>query len=272
MSASASPLAQPHPWDLVAQDYAAVTAPFFRNYATAALRKAVLAPCAKVLDVAAGPGTLSLLAADEGHDVTAVDFAPSMIAELERAAREQNSKVNCLVADGMALPFPDHSFDAAFSMFGLMFFPDRLRGLHELLRTLRPGGVALISSWQPMDRFAMLSDIFAALRDLLPGMPFGQGKAPLGEPDEIHAEMTEAGFHEVHVELVSATAEQPTLDASWEMLYRGSAPFALLRRNLGEQSWASVERGVKESLRKKYGPGPQTLTMVANLGFARRPA
>jgi SAM-dependent methyltransferase len=272
MTASSSPLAKPQPWDIVAEEYALVTAPFFRNYAAAALRKAGLVGGAKILDVAAGPGTLSLLAAEQGFDVTAVDFSANMIAQLEQAARDQKLQVRCQVADGMALPFTDQAFDAAFSMFGLMFFPDRIQGLRELYRTLRPGGVAVISSWQPMERFALLSDIFRALAELLPDLPFGQGKAPLGEPEEIQAEMTAAGFEDVRTELVSASVEAPTLDAAWEVMYRGSAPFALLRRNIGEQRWAVVEQGIKQSLLSKYGPGQQVLTMVANLGMGRRPA
>lgn len=268
---TASPLAKPQPWDLVAKEYAAVTAPFFRHYAAVALDKAALSQGAKILDVAAGPGTLSLLAAKRGFHVTAVDFAPSMISELEFTARKENLQLDAQVADGMALPFANESFDATFSMFGLMFFPDRLLGFRELFRILKPGGVAVISSWQPMERFALLSDIYGALRELLPDIPFGQGTAPLGEPEQIHTEMQAAGFESIHTELVSASAEQPTLEASWEMMYRGSAPFALLRRNIGEQRWADVERGIKQTLLKKYGAGRQVLTMVANLGVGRRP-
>jgi SAM-dependent methyltransferase len=271
MTAKAGPLAIPQSWDMVAAEYVAVTAPFFRNYADAALRKAELRSGAHVLDVASGPGTLSLLAASQGHEVSAVDFAPNMIAQLEQAAFAQQLKLRCQVADGMSLPYADESFDAAFSMFGLMFFPDRIQGFRELYRTLKPGGVAVISSWQPMERFALLSDIYTALKKLLPDIPFGDGKAPLGEPEEIRAEMTTAGFHSVRTEMVSASAQQPSLEASWEMMCRGSAPFALLRKNIGEQRWASAEQGIKATLLEKYGPGPQTLTMVANLGIGRRP-
>jgi SAM-dependent methyltransferase len=272
MTAPASSLATPESWDLVADDYAAITAPFFRNYAAAALHEANLKPGAKLLDVATGPGTLSLLAATQGYAVTAVDFAPSMIAKLELLALRQNLRVQGQVADGMALPFASESFDAAFSMFGLIFFPDRIQGFRELHRTLKPGGVAVVSSWQPMERFEMLRDIFAALHDLLPNMPFGSGKAPLGEPEEIQAEMAEAGFIEVRTQTVSASAQAPSLDEAWEFMYRGSAPFALLRRNIGEDQWVRVEQGIKKNLLEKYGPGPQTLTMVANLGIGYRPA
>ncbi len=259
------------PWDLVARDYAEVTTPFFENYAAAALDRTMVGSNSRVLDVACGPGTLTLLAARRGCHVTALDFAASMIHQLRTRAAQSAAVVEVLVADGQSLPLDDSRFDAAFSMFGLMFFPNRVQGLRELHRVLVPGGVAAISSWQPMDRFPMLGDVFAALRELLPNMPFGQGKAPLGEPREIIEEMNAAGFESVLVEEVSASIEAPTLTVAWDHLNRGSAPFALLRRNIGDAAWLEVERGILESVRKKYGSGPQTLTMTANLGIGRKP-
>lgn len=271
MQAAVSPLATPDAWDLVSTEYAAVTAPFLSRFSEAALERSRLGTGARIVDVACGPGTLSLLAAARGHTVDAVDFAPNMIAELEARANQAGLVVSASVGDGQSLPFESNAYDGAFSMFGLMFFPSRANGFGELHRVLRPGGVAFVSSWQPMERFALLSDLFALLKQLLPGLPFGNNKAPLGEPAELEQEFADAGFKETGTDLVSAQAELPTLDETWEMLHRGSAPFALLRRNLGEATWLDIEAKVKDGLAQKYGTGPQTVTMTANLGWGRKP-
>jgi ubiquinone/menaquinone biosynthesis C-methylase UbiE len=265
-----NPLASPLSWDLVVRDYSEVTAPFFENYAKAALDRAGVGAGARVLDVAAGPGTLALLAAKRSCRVTAVDFAAGMIEALRAGAVREGVAVDAQVADGQALPFADGSFDAAFSMFGLIFFPDRAKGFRELLRVLVPGGTAIVASWQPMERFPMLSDVFTALHELLPNLPFGGGRAPLGESSEFFAEMRAAGFVSIAVEEVSASAEAPTLDEAWSFLYRGSAPFAMVRKKIGELAWQDLERGIVASLRKKYGSGRQRLTMIANLGSGRK--
>jgi SAM-dependent methyltransferase len=267
-----NPLASPLSWNLVVRDYAEVTAPFFESYAKVALDRASVANGTRVLDVAAGPGTLALLAAKRGCRVAAVDFASGMIDALKAGATREGVTVDAQVADGQALPFADGSFDAAFSMFGLIFFPDRGKGLRELRRVLVPGGRAVVSSWQPMERFSMLSDIFVALHDLLPSLPFGGGKAPLGEPSEFPDEMGAAGFESIAVEEVSASAEAATLDEAWDFLYRGSAPFTMIRKSIGEPAWKDVERGIVASLREKYGSGRQKLTMTANLGIGQKPA
>jgi SAM-dependent methyltransferase len=266
-----NPLAAPLPWDLVADEYAEFTTPFFANYARVALDRAGAGAGSRVLDVACGPGTLALLAAKRGSHVTAVDFAPAMIQTLGRCAKRDAVEVRTQVADGQELPMADASYDAAFSMFGLIFFPDRAKGMRELRRVLVPGGVAAIASWQPMERFLLLADAYATMRNLLPDLPFGGGKAPLGEADEVIHEMRSAGFVEVTVEEVRASAETESLDEAWRFLCRGSAPFSLLRRNIGDEAWKEVERGILAALAEKYGHGRQRLTMVANLGVGRKP-
>ncbi|WP_245664735.1 class I SAM-dependent methyltransferase [Nocardia grenadensis] len=151
-----NPLAAVDPWDRIAEDYAVSTISVMRPFAAAAVRLAGLAGHtrpARVVDVAAGPGTLSLLAAEHAERVDAVDFSAPMIEQLERAVTAAGAdNVVARVGDGQELPFADAEFDAAFSMFGLMFFPDRARGFAELFRVLRPGGVAVVSSWAPADR------------------------------------------------------------------------------------------------------------------------
>ena len=86
---SANPLSSPAPWNLVASEYAVEVAPVLAWFAQKAIDLALLSPGARVLDVAAGPGTLSFLAARNGARVTAIDFSPAMIEKLrERASTE----------------------------------------------------------------------------------------------------------------------------------------------------------------------------------------
>src|SRR5262245_7747216 len=145
---STSPLSTPIPWDLVADEYALDVVPLFERFADAALDLAAPLEGRRVLDVACGPGTLALRAARLAEEVTALDFSAGMVRQLEaKAAAEGASNLRALQGDGQALPFPDERFDAAFSLFGLMFFPDRARGFAELRRVLVPGGRAVVSSW-----------------------------------------------------------------------------------------------------------------------------
>lgn len=261
----ASPLATPEPWNLVADAYTAELLPQFELFARDALRLAALPARPRIVDVATGPGTLALIAASAGATVSAIDFSPTMIANLQRRAAEAGiTTIDARLGDGQVLPFVDNTYDGAFSMFGLMFFPDRARGLHELRRVLRPGGRVVVSSWAPFDGpFALVMD---SIRAMLPNLPFAQGKGPLGEPEGFASELTAAGLREVMVDTVSHSLTAPSLSDCWGMIQRTTAPIVLLRHELGEQVWSEIARGVFERLRSTLGVGAIELSFTAYLG------
>ena len=267
---SSSPLSNPVPWNLVASDYAAEVAPIFAWFAQKAIDLARLAPAARVLDVAAGPGTLSFLAARAGAHVTAIDFSPAMIEKLRERASSESVAVESQVGDGQALPFAEASFDQAFSMFGLMFFPDRLLGFRELLRVLVPGGVAVVSSWAFEDGDSWRNLIWGAVREHLPNLPLGGSAPPLGNVDDCRREITAAGFANVEVhELVHALPAMTTREG-WAWMVRATAPIALLRQSLGPTKWAFFDACILAKLIETFGEERQSMRRKANLSVGRK--
>lgn len=268
---SRSPLAQPLPWDLVADGYADELVPVFERFAERALEIGAVVAGSQVVDVAAGPGTLALVAAQRGAEVTAVDFSAEMIAQLRaRAAARGVASVRAVIGDGEALQLPDAAFDAAFSLFGVIFFHDRARGLRELARVLRSGGRAVVSSWPPLDRAPVLATVFASLRRHLPDLPIGVGSPPLGDPDAIRAELGAAGLADVDVEEVTVGHDFPSMADAWRSISRSTAPLALLRRTLDGEASRTLEEKLLADLVARFGPGPVRVDAVAYLGSGRR--
>jgi len=179
--------------------------------------------------------------------------------------------VEAFEADGQNLPLSDASFDGAFSMFGLIFFPDRARGFRELHRVLRPGGRAVVASWRPFVHVPPIKAAFDTLIELMPELPFGKSKAPLGEPEEMRAEFEAAGFRDVVVEVVTHASTAPDPGSFWQSMARSSAPFVLLRRRLGEERWAALSDGIRSALVERFGPGPLEFAPQALMGVATRP-
>jgi ubiquinone/menaquinone biosynthesis C-methylase UbiE len=141
------PLAEPLPWNLVSKDYSIEVVPQFEKFAADALCIAGTRPGARVLDVAAGPGRLTLLAAKEAKSVEAIDFASEMIALLEQRARDAGLiNVSARVGDGQALPYESSAFDAVFSDVRLDSLSRSRRRADQDERVLSPGGVAVVSS------------------------------------------------------------------------------------------------------------------------------
>lgn len=186
----------------------------------------------------------------------------------DRAQRDGITTIECTQGDGMALPYADASFDTGFSMFGLMFFPDRARGFAELRRVVVPGGGVVVASWQPFDTVPLISELFVALAEQLPGLPFGKNKAPLAEPDEMREEMREAGFESITVYEIAHSTKSDSLADWWTAMRRSMAPLVLLENKLGTAAIDDLERKILAHLEKKFGDGPQEVIMRANAGLA----
>lgn len=268
----ASPLSEPLPWNLVAAGYREHIVPIFNFYAERAIALADVDGSTRVLDVACGPGTLTFLAAPQVDEVVSLDFSRDMIAELEAKKRELGAdNVTAVVGDGQALPFEDDRFDAAFSMFGLMFFPDRHKGFTELSRVVRPGGAIVVSSWLPVDGIPLMRGLFQSLKELMPNLPLGDGAAPLSNRDVFAAEMTAAGLRDVAIHEVVQTLTVPSVQAFWQSNLVSSAPVALLRKNLPPAAFEELSKGMVAKLEAEFGTGEYSGEWPAFLGFARSP-
>lgn len=258
-----SPLSSADTWDLVAEAYAAEALPMFEFFATEALQLAAVPAEARVLDVAAGPGTLALKAAAKGAKVTALDFSPQMIEQLQERATRANLAIETQIGDGQRLMFASDHFDRAFSLFGLMFFPDRGAGFRDLYRVLVPGGRVVVSSWAPFQ--GVYADLMQSLRANLPGMP-PAGTMPLSDPQGFVVELAAAGFAEVKIHTVSHAVKAPSVEALWGMMQRTNPPIALVRRTTGDKDWAPIAAAVQADLERKYGKGPVEDQATAHLG------
>lgn len=103
----------------------------------------------RVLDVACGSGNAALAASHRNCDVVGIDYVPALIERANLRAQAEGVRIDFRVADAQALPFPDASFDAVVSVFGVMFAPDQTKSANELVRVLRPGGTIGLSCWMP---------------------------------------------------------------------------------------------------------------------------
>ena len=111
-------------------------------------------PGDKVLDVGCGPGRLALAAqrwvGPEGQ-AHGVDPSPEMIAVAEHNAAVRHAPAHFQLGVAEALPFPDAVFDVVLSRLMLHHLPGELkqRGLAEMRRVLKPGGVCLVVDFEP---------------------------------------------------------------------------------------------------------------------------
>ncbi len=239
------------------------------QYAEEAIAASRLKIGATVLDVACGPGTLALLAAREAKVVCGIDFSESMLEIFrQNVAHAGHSNITVRHGDAQALPWPDQKFDAAFSMFGLMFFPDRRKGFAEIYRTLKPGGTIAVTSWAPVDQSPAMQTMFGALRAIKPDLPQPQrAVTTLENPDLLKQEMQDAGFSHVEIRCVTKPFPVPSIAEFWQSMVKGSAPIQLLKQSMGESTWREKEILALKYLEEKIPSTPTSLTSDAWMGL-----
>ena len=123
---------------------------------------------ARVLDVAAGNGNATLAAARRWCDVTSTDYVPSLLDSGRARAQAEGHTIQFQEADAENLPFPDASFDAVLSTFGVMFTPNQEKAASELARVCKPGGRIGLANWTP-DSF--IGQLFKTIGRYVPPAP-----------------------------------------------------------------------------------------------------
>jgi len=117
---------------------------------------ALVPPAGDVLEVAPGPGFLSIELARRGLHVRAVDISKTFVEIVQRNAAADNVTVAVQQGNASALPFPDACVDFVVCRAAFKNFTEPVKAMAEMRRVLRPGGTALLID---MRRDVALADI-----------------------------------------------------------------------------------------------------------------
>ncbi|KAK5584175.1 hypothetical protein RB653_005783 [Dictyostelium firmibasis] len=162
----------------------------------------------RILDIAAGVGNLSIPASIEfpNSEIVATDYSKGMVDSLKIILEYNKIKnVSTQVVDGQNMvDIESESFDYCFSMFGLIYFPDRLAGMKEMYRVLKSNNSSCtsIGSWQPN---AFLPLLLEKSYEQFNGGKKLQSKQPALSLDDKHlfkSELEQAGFKNVVIHSV----------------------------------------------------------------------
>ncbi len=182
------------------------------------LAAAGLKPGDHVLDVAAGTGDQSLLAArivGPGGSILATDISADMLNIAARVAQQEGlTTIITRVMDAEQLDLQDNAFDAVICRLGLMLIPHHQQALREIRRVLKPSGKLAALVWSAPESNPLFSLPLTILSKYAPGASSHRPNLfALSDPTVFERELTEAGFYEVRTRALPFQSHYTSLDA-----------------------------------------------------------
>jgi len=285
----------PAGWDATAEEYSKANSPtqlYVEQVIELAQIESLPAESSRLtlLDVAAGPGVLSLPLGEkiaklkkegrlEGKTIQLIasDFSPKMVemiaTKLEKSHSDLKDIVLPRVLDGMALALENNSIDAVFSTFSILLFPDRSKGFAELYRVLKPGGIAVVTSWKQAGG-AGITVLLEAIMKLHfsqhphlapPARP--QSKTPLSEPHAFEEEFKAAGFCDIVIH--ERTCEWRFSQDQFIPMVKNNPMIEFIKQIVG--GYERFEELAKQVLQEMFpGATEGVLPTFALIGVARK--
>jgi SAM-dependent methyltransferase len=211
---------------------------------------------ARVLDLASGAGSQTLLAARrvgaQGH-VVASDIADTMLHHVrENASAAGLANVTTLAGAAEDLDVAAESFDAVICRLGLMLFVDPAKALVAMWRALRPGGkVAVVVFTTPAANAFMAHPMQILLRHAgkMPPAPGQPGIFSLGVPGVIERLFADSGFVGVEQRTLALPLRMPSATQALAMMQEAFGAYRAVVSDRPEAvrvaAWAEVAETLK---------------------------
>ncbi len=237
-------------WSTVAPDWGELIGYVDRQLKRAAdwmIQATAPQPGERVLELAGGPGTLSLAAAravGERGQVICTDFSEAMVeAARERAGKEDGQNLEFRVIDAEAIDLPDGSIGVVLCRMGYMLMSDPAAAIRESVRMLQPGGRLALAVWSEAAANPWAAIPLRAILDHLgapPPPPDGPGLWALSDEGRLRQLLSEAGLASVTTELLDDQVEYESVERWFEMTSRLAGPIRALMSGLDDDARASI--------------------------------
>jgi ubiquinone/menaquinone biosynthesis C-methylase UbiE len=244
----------------------------FNPYAELVAERARTLGGRDVLETACGTGVVTdaLHRALPEAQIVATDLNTPM---LEQAARRVGSpNVRFQFADALELPFEDGTFDLVVCQFGIMFFPDKVKGNAEARRVLRDGGHYLLVIWNCVERNVATHAAGQAVARLFPGdaaafyerVPFRYH-----DPQTIQDDLRAAGFAHIQFDTIELRSKAASARDAALGLTQGTPMRSDIERQ-GADALARATDAAAVALLQFEGPDGFDAPMSAHLVTATK--
>ena len=229
----------------------------------ALIQEASIVAGQSVLDVAGGPGEPSLTIARVvglSGFVMCTDGVADMVAAAEAEAKRlglRNMKFLQCTAD--SLPFENNSFDTVVSRLGVMFFPDVVAALQEMLRVLKPDGSISLAVWHSSEAnpyVHRVTEVMDRYVETPPADPDAPGAFRFAERGKLATLLSKAGARDIKEFLLVFRLEAPiSAEQFWTMRSELSETLRTKLKQLTPEQASRVATEVGEAVHEYFPDG-----------------
>jgi SAM-dependent methyltransferase len=202
------------------------------------------------LDVGCGTGALSetIVRVARPSSVTGIDASEGYVAYARERLRD--GRVHFRTGDAQSLPFESASFDATLAALVLNFLPEPGRGLAEMVRVTRPGGVVAAYVWDYAGEMQLMRHFWDAAAALDPAaVDLDEGRRfPLCRPAPLEQFFTEAGLADVEVRAIDVPTVFRDFDEYWSPFLGGQGPAPGYATSLTDERRAELRERIRSDL------------------------
>jgi len=221
----------------------------------------------RILETAAGTGIVTRVLRDAAPEATivATDINPAVVGFA--ADQVQSERVEFQTADAQNLPFEDATFDLVVCLFGIMFFPDKIRANAEAHRVLRQQGRYIVVTFDRLDLNPIPKAAGQAVATLFPEDPRYMERGPFSYTDAVVMEddLRAAGFEAVEVETIELSSRVSSRDAAHGIVL--GSPFRAEIERLDSSALERATQAVERALEPWDG---KDAPLSAHIGTASR--
>ena len=235
----------------------------FAPLTRALINQAQIVQGQSVLDVAGGAGEPSLTIAQAVGPlgfVMCTDPVAEMLASAEQEALGRGlENVRFWQCTADSLPFSNDLFDVAVSRLGVMFFPDPLAGLREMLRVTKPGGRIALAVWDRSEFNPYSYRVTEVVSRHLAPMPI-EPDAPdafrFAQPGKLAAILKQAGATDIGESVVRFDMAAPiSLKDFWAFRAEMSDVWRERLRNVSTDEQQRIADEVHEAVKEFFPRG-----------------